>query len=424
MKADTTPEDDQINTLREAVIAKLRELNAIRTEAVEEAFRTVPRHLFMPETPREKAHAAEYAQITKKDDNGVNISSVSAARIQAFMLEQADIRPGMRVLEIGSGGLNAAYIAELVGEDGEVTTIDIDPDVTDRAGRCLGEAGYEHVNVALTDGEEGMPEHAPYDRIIVTVGAWDIPPAWLDQLTEDGRLVVPLRVRGLTRSIAFEREDGHLVSQGYELCGFVPMQGAGEYRVRLALLHDEKGEEVGLRLDDGQRADTERLREAMAQPHAEVWSKVTIGGMEPFDNLDLWLATVLPDFALLTATVAARDKGLVPSASPMGIPTLIDGGSFSYRTVRPLGDEWTTFEFGAYGHGPHAQKDAERLVELIQTWDREHRRHRARFEVHPLTGDSVTGDTATGVVSPDTPAELVVAKRHTRVTVSWPTEQS
>lgn len=84
VKADTTPEDDQINTLREAMITKLRELNAIRTEAVEEAFRTVPRHQFMPEAPLEKAYAAEYAQITKKDDNGVSISSVSAEPYRAL----------------------------------------------------------------------------------------------------------------------------------------------------------------------------------------------------------------------------------------------------------------------------------------------------------------------------------------------------
>lgn len=407
-----------VEQLRNSMVGELRDLGAIHTDRVETAFRTVPRHLFVPEVSASRAYAAEDAVITKTGGDGINISSVSAARIQAFMLEQADIHPGMNVLEIGSGGLNAAYIAELVGPGGKVTTADIDPDVTDRANRCLGEAGYDRVNVVLTDGENGAPGHDPYDRIIVTVGAWDIPPAWLDQLTDDGRIVVPLRVRGLTRSVALAREGDRMVSRGYELCGFVPMQGAGEHRVRLAVLHDEKDEEIGLRLDDGQRVDTGPLRAALSQPRAEAWSAVTIGGMEPFDDLDLWLATVVPDFALLAATAAAREKGLVASASPLGVPTLVDGDSFAYRTARPLDEERTRFEFGAYGHGPAAQKAADRLVELVQTWDREQRAHHARFTVQPAS--EVTPSAKAGGVLHSSPAELIVRKRHTRVTVSWP----
>ncbi|MFI8928257.1 methyltransferase, FxLD system [Streptomyces sp. NPDC053474] len=392
--------------LRESLIEQLRELDAIRTEAVEKAIRTVPRHLFAPEATLSQAYAAEEAVITKKDENGIAVSSVSAARIQAFMLEQAEIQPGMRVLEIGSGGVNAAYIAELVGEEGEVTTIDIDPDVVERAERLLANAGYERVNAVLADGEEGEPKHAPYDRIIVTVGAWDIPRAWTDQLAEGGRIVVPLRTRGLTRSIAFEREGDRFVSQNYELCGFVPMQGAGENRVRLVLLH---GEDVGLRLDDTQQVDAERLRTALSEPRVEAWSGVTIGGFESWDQLDLWLATVLPEFVLLTAKPAARDQGIVTTASPMGTATLVDGGSFAYRALRPLDDGRTRFEFGAMGHGPAAKEVADRLVEQIRIWDRDHRADQARFEVYPA-----------GTPDDRLPAGRVVDKRHTRVTISWP----
>src|SRR5206468_11084556 len=128
---------------------------------------------------------------TKRDEHGMTISSVSAPWLQAMMLEQAELRPGMRCLEVGSGGYNAALMAELVGPTGEVTTVDIDPDVTDRARRCLTNAGHERVNVVLADAEMGVADHAPYDRVIVTVGFWDVPPALADQLTADGRLVVP-----------------------------------------------------------------------------------------------------------------------------------------------------------------------------------------------------------------------------------------
>ena len=79
----------------------------------------------------------------------------------------------MRVLEVGSGGYHAALMVELVGEDGEVTTVDIDPEVINRARECLTDAGYPRVNTVLADGEDGCAQFAPYDRVIVTAGAWN-----------------------------------------------------------------------------------------------------------------------------------------------------------------------------------------------------------------------------------------------------------
>jgi len=102
------------------------------------------------------------------------LSVMSALHLQAVMLEQAGIEPGMRVLEVGSGGYNAALVQEITGGSGQVTTVDIDPDITDRAGACLAVAGYGGVNVVLADAEGGVPDWAPYDRIIVTAGAWDM----------------------------------------------------------------------------------------------------------------------------------------------------------------------------------------------------------------------------------------------------------
>jgi len=82
------------------------------------------------------------------------------------------------------------------------------------------------VNVVLADAENGVSDHVPYDRIIVTVGAWDIPPAWVEQLAPGGRIVVPLRMRGLTRSLALDRDGDHLVSRSAMICGFVKIQGS------------------------------------------------------------------------------------------------------------------------------------------------------------------------------------------------------
>jgi len=104
----------------------------------------------------------------KTDADGAATSVVSAAHIQAVMLEQAQLEPGMNVLEIGSSGYNAALIAELVGSDGAVTTIDIDPDIVARATTNLRSAGYDRVRVVQADAEHGLARYAPYDRIIVT----------------------------------------------------------------------------------------------------------------------------------------------------------------------------------------------------------------------------------------------------------------
>jgi protein-L-isoaspartate(D-aspartate) O-methyltransferase len=110
-----------------------------------------------------------------------------------MMLGQLDPQPGDRVLEIGAGtGYNAALLAELVSDTGSVTTVDIHPDVTDHARHALAETGYDRVRVVTGDGALGEPDHAPYDKIIVTVGPWDLPPAWFDQLAPGGTLVVPL----------------------------------------------------------------------------------------------------------------------------------------------------------------------------------------------------------------------------------------
>jgi protein-L-isoaspartate(D-aspartate) O-methyltransferase len=392
--------------LVDKIIAQRAELNAVLSSEVEAALRTVPRHLFAPGVPWETAYTNDTV-VTKRDEHGIALSSVSPPWLQAMMLEQAQLAPGMRVLEIGSGGYNAALIAELVGEEGEVTTVDIDSDVADRARRCLAVAGYRWVNVVLADAEGGIPDHAPYDRIIVTVGAWDIPPAWVDQLAEGGRLVVPLRMRGLTRSVAFERDGGHLASGAYELCGFVPMQGAGECRERLVLLH---GDEVGLRVDDGQPVEADLLSGVLCQPREQAWSGVTVGNREAFDDQDLWLATALLGFCLLTAQQEAVERGLVPSSWRLGTPAVVDAASLAYRTLRPVNPEKTLYEFGVYAHGPDAGKLASQFTDQMRIWDRDHRGGPGpRFAAHPA-----------GTPDEQLPEGLVIDKRHTRVTVFWP----
>jgi protein-L-isoaspartate(D-aspartate) O-methyltransferase len=180
-------------SLRHTLADQLREQGAVHTDRVDAAVRAVPRHLFVPGVPLHEAYTDDIVR-TKHDDDGVAISAASQPRIVALMLEQLEVEPGHRVLEIGAGtGYNAALLAHLVGDHGRVTTIDVDDDIVAGARTALAASGYTNINVVLGDGALGNPDGASFDRVIATVGAWDVPPAWLAQMTPDGRLVVPLR---------------------------------------------------------------------------------------------------------------------------------------------------------------------------------------------------------------------------------------
>ena len=190
-----TPEttDTGVPALHQALVDGLKSMGCIRTPAVEAAFRTVPRHLFLPGVPLDRVYS-DQAIPTKRQD-GRPISSSSQPAVMAVMLEQLGLEPGHRVLEIGAGtGYNAALMAWLVGETGQVVTVDIDDDIVAGARAHLAAAGFDWVRVVCGDGALGYPDAAPYDRIILTVGAWDIAPAWIEQLRPGGRLLLPLAV--------------------------------------------------------------------------------------------------------------------------------------------------------------------------------------------------------------------------------------
>src|SRR5258707_11432524 len=121
---------------------KIVKLGGITSAQVEAAFRSVPRHAFArPGTPLEECYHGSVVR-NKKDADGVTLSSISAAWLQATMIAQAGIGPGARVLEIGTTGYNAAVIAEVAGPGGHVVTVDIDPEVAGWAATALEATGY------------------------------------------------------------------------------------------------------------------------------------------------------------------------------------------------------------------------------------------------------------------------------------------
>ncbi|MGW4412140.1 class I SAM-dependent methyltransferase [Nonomuraea sp. NPDC004702] len=170
---------EDASALRSAMVEKIRErhqrLGVVLPAEVERALRTVPRHRFTGAAAPQAAYADD-AVVTKRNERGTSMSSVSAPWLQALMLGQARLKRGSRVLEVGSGGYQAALIAEIVGPEGLVVTKDIDPFVTERAVRILAETGYQQVEVLLGDAEHIEGEGGAYDAIVVTVGSWDVPP--------------------------------------------------------------------------------------------------------------------------------------------------------------------------------------------------------------------------------------------------------
>ena len=259
--------EDSPDALRRQLVGYLTTAGTISNPGVKRAMLAVPRHLFLPGVPVAGAYAD--VAVPTHWENGTAVSSASQPAMVAIMLEQLQLAPGMRVLEIGAGtGYNAALLAELTGPSGSVTTVDIDPEIVREAREHLDAAGYPGVMAVAADGAEGWSAGAPYDRVILTVGAPDIAPAWFEQLSDDGVLVLPLWLNGAEASIAFRKHGGVLVSETLSPCGFMRLRGA------------EAGQEQSLVLPDGRRlfgqsaADLTAAAELLCtRPRRRIWTR-------------------------------------------------------------------------------------------------------------------------------------------------------
>jgi protein-L-isoaspartate(D-aspartate) O-methyltransferase len=406
----TAVDADEARRLRDAMTDKLMKEGRITSAVIEAAFRTVPRHAFARSgTPLEECYRGDIVR-NKKDADGVTLSSISAAWLQAGMIAQADIGPGARVLEIGTTGYNAAVIAEVTGPDGHAVTVDIDPEVSGWAAAALQATGYDdRVTVVTGDGEHGAPGHGPFDAIIATAGAWDIPPSWLAQLADSGTLVVPLRMNGVTRSIGFRKHDGHLASKSTYTCGFVPMQGAGAQPETFFQVPAPGGGHITLRFEDGAPARPPLPDDILAGDPAAAWSGLTIADMTPWSDLYLWLAGFQPGFCRLDQAGGPQLAGGGPVMKTGWYPFAIArDGTLSYLTVRDISDGGV--EFGALAYGHHADAAATTLMRHLHAWD-------ARGRDLPEDAFMYWPDGTT----PPLPDELlsIFRKRHGTATITW-----
>ena len=211
-----------VEQIQAEVRATARELGFDRLDPrVEQALRTVPRERFVPESERALAYLDSPLPIGEGQ-------TISQPYIVAIMSQLLDVGPGDRVYELGTGsGYQAAVLAAM---DVEVYTVEIVPELAERAARTLASLGYDRVRVRAGDGWLGWPEAAPFDAIIVTAAAPHIPRRLVEQLAPDGRLVIPMGAPDRVQWLAvFTRDEGgELVRRDLLPVRFVPVTGAME----------------------------------------------------------------------------------------------------------------------------------------------------------------------------------------------------
>jgi protein-L-isoaspartate(D-aspartate) O-methyltransferase len=192
----------------------------VKDKKVLDAMARIPRHLFVEERLRERA----YADYPLPIGDG---QTISQPYVVALMTEALRLRPGDRVLEIGTGsGYQAAVLAEIVKD---VYTIEIRKSLADMAEKRFRELGYKNVKVKYADGYLGWEEYAPFDAIIITASANHIPPPLIRQIKEGGRLIIPLGNTVYYQTLTLlTKKKGDLDVEQMGSVAFVPMIGEAE----------------------------------------------------------------------------------------------------------------------------------------------------------------------------------------------------
>ncbi|MER8084238.1 methyltransferase, FxLD system [Streptomyces sp. NPDC087532] len=384
------------------------------SKKVQDSLRTVPRHRYAPERDLTTVYDDDLAVVTRRDGTGRATSSVSAAWLQADMIESLQLKAGAVVHEGGSGGYNAELLAHVVGPGGRVVTGDIDPYIVHRTRRLTTEAGSGRLTAFHGDVALGTPAHLVprngFDASVITYNVWDIAPAWREQLAEGGRLVLPLEIGGYTRAITFRRAGDVLHAERFTHCGFIRAQGK---HARTIPVVDLLGGERRLRFEDGAPAPTEGLEEALRGPRHEVATRVTMGSGFYFGSLQLYAATTLPGFCRLSAH-QEKGTGVTLIAKDGGAPAILGDASLAYlvhvrtrHSDSPADKEW---EWVVHAFGEQGPQLAEQLAATVRAWDRDVRDGDAPgLTVHPAgTPDHLL------------PAGDVVDKPLSRMVFQWP----
>ncbi|MFZ0280606.1 MAG: protein-L-isoaspartate(D-aspartate) O-methyltransferase [Bacteroidales bacterium] len=207
---------DRFETARQRMVRVQIVDRGVSDVSVLRAMRKVPRHLFVPKEYESEAY----------DDNPLPIGygqTISQPYIVAFMTEAMKPSATKKALEVGTGsGYQAAILAEILSQ---VYSIEIVPELALESFERLKKLGYKNITVKYGDGYQGWPEHAPFDIIVVTAAAEQIPAPLIDQLAENGRLVIPVgEPFAIQELILLEKKNGKILKSRLSFVRFVPFK--------------------------------------------------------------------------------------------------------------------------------------------------------------------------------------------------------
>ncbi|KXA92537.1 protein-L-isoaspartate O-methyltransferase [candidate division MSBL1 archaeon SCGC-AAA259E17] len=206
---------------REEMVQSLKRRAYLKSPEVIRAFQNVPREEFVPSRMKEEAYADRPLPIGQGQ-------TISAPSMIAIMLEALEVKKENKILEIGTGsGYNAALLAELAGEEGEVYTIERLESVSKTGRKNLERTGYDRVEVVVGDGTRGYQEEAPWDRILVTACAPEISEPFVNQTETGGRIAVPVGSHYMSQTLLIVEKTGENETevQRHGGCAFVPLVG-------------------------------------------------------------------------------------------------------------------------------------------------------------------------------------------------------
>lgn len=374
------PTSSRSRRLRRQLVERLRADEVLASPRVAAAFAEVPRERFIPDLLEREGLEAVYrdeAVVTKRDARGMPLSSSSQPAIMAKMLELLDLRPGQHVLEIGAGtGYNAALLSHIVGSAGQVTSVDVDPELARAARRALRDAGVR-ATVVSGDGRNGHHGRAPYDRIIVTACADDIRRAWLEQLADGGRLELPLRLDRDGAAIqlipALQRRGRRLHLVAMTWGGFMPLHGGdgGWQPPRATLAASRSGQGTPSSLVSVSGAGVAGLSDGAAR---RLLAAALTGDAEPVAHGMTRIGSSHPPMLLiyLLLTIPASRRVTVQGGGRLGIGIVDRGaGGLAVLSVRsPWGSGHdshrtrTRWRLDGYGRGAAVAE----LEALLEDW--------------------------------------------------------
>jgi protein-L-isoaspartate(D-aspartate) O-methyltransferase len=357
-------DEDELRS-RRGFVDVLREQRRVRTRHVEAAMLSVDRTKFAPGHSLHDVYG-DRSLITERNADGRPTSSVSAGWLQAEMLEASGIGPGMRVLEVGSGGYNAALISRIVGSDGCVYSLDIDPSVLARAraGAALQDDPPVNLEFVLQDAwSPEIDDFGPLDALIVTVDLWDIPWALVDQLRPGGTVVVPMRIDGINACFAFTKVATGLTGRISGGGVFVGAQGHGSAVDEAHYVWDGSRSTV---LSSSAPIDMSSalFDAALAGRTTTHRTGIRIGDITVFE-LFLWLLSHGAESALWGSADGSRPARFT-GLSPLGTPTYLaaPGG---FATLSLDKSEGLPFELTITEHSS-AQLAVSRLAGALEAW--------------------------------------------------------